>query len=151
VKGLVVAAVRLTSRQLLFPLVLWWHYREPVEKRGEFLEAFHFYNPTEDSLELHFARSSGRKYGSLRLEAKPPRLILARKDGLRIEHDFSKDAASMEITKSRCLILHRENLPPFVLCRCMGHHAIQFIAVWNRLPEEIRTRLRIPSVEESTQ
>jgi len=140
--------VKLTKRHYLFPVFLWLYYRESQETRGEYLQASGFANPTEDSVEFPLERFPGWRYGTLRLDAKPPRLTLTRKDGCCIDHDFLKDASStVEVTKSGCFVLHREACRPFTLCSAKGYQAVQFVVVWNQLPDEIRTRIRVPTVD----
>lgn len=136
--------MKLTLRQLLFPLILWWYHREPTESRGKFLVPFRFFNPAEDSVEIEFGRIPGMRYGSLRLETKPPRLILSRKDGLHIEHDFMKEASSvLEIAGTGYFVLHREAQQPFVLCQCRELYAFQLVTIWSHFPPEVKPRLRI--------
>jgi hypothetical protein len=145
-KRVTTAAVKLTLRQLLYPLILWLYHREPVETRGEYLIPFHFLNPADGSIEIHFGRIPGWKYGSLRLQAMPPRLWVTRKDGVHFEQDFLQDASStLELTARGYFVLHRTGQAPFVLCQYKRPCALQLACVLAHLPPEVKSRLRFPT------
>ena len=142
--------MKLTLRHIVFPLILWWYHREPRESRGRFLVPFRFINPTGDSVEIQIGRIPGWRYGSFRLEAKPPRLVVSRRDGNQWEHDFLKDSSSVfEIADGGHFVLHRDGQPPFVLCQCGDPYATQLAYVWSAMPNEVKPRLRF-SAEESS-
>lgn len=139
--------MKLTLRQLLYPVIILAYRLDSKDNRGGFLVPFHHLNPTEDSLEIHFGRLIGWRYGSFRIETKTPRISLDRKDGVRWEHDLSRDTESaLEIT-AEGFRMHRPGQPPFVLCQYKRTYAFQIALIWSRMPAEIKTRLRFPNTE----
>jgi hypothetical protein len=140
--------MKLTLRQLLYPLICLAYRLDSKDKRGAFLVPFQHVDHSNDSVEVYFGRIPGWRYGSFRLESKPPRLIVSRKDGVQWEHDFLKDTTSvLEITNT-AFVLHRADQPPFVLCQCRSFYMFQLVTVWSRMPAEVKPRLRL-SFEET--
>jgi hypothetical protein len=139
--------MKLTIRHFLFPFVLWFYHREPINQRGQYLRAYQFVSDTDNAVELYLARFEGFKYGVFRFQSTAPHVTIKRKDGVFIEHDLRADAESeISIENSGMLILKRRSSEPFLICRVSVVHALQLIGVYHRLPNELKKCFKTPEV-----
>jgi hypothetical protein len=136
---------QLTIRHLLFPAVLIFYKREPMASRGQFLRSFGFETTSHEATRILYGRFEGLQYGTLRFTAAPPHVVIERKDGVVIHHNFLNDAGSLlELGSDGVLVLRRSDEPPFQICRIRTVDMIQLIGVYHRLPAELKNRLVLP-------